>query len=184
MRAYKGFRKDLTCRGHKFREGEVNVTQKANCVKNGFHCAEDPLDCFSYYPELEDSVYCLVEAAGDIDEDGWDSKISCTELTIIKRLTVREMVEEALRLRQERPYRYAGECEEIAEGNSCGRGYAVARGARPKARGNMGDVIGLAEEAGDPIRIISYAAVEIDGEAYKPGIWYTIKDGKVQEAEG
>ena len=45
MKAYKGFNKGLTCRGYQFKADEVNVTKEANCVRNGFHCAENPLDC-------------------------------------------------------------------------------------------------------------------------------------------
>ena len=67
-----------------------NVTDKANCRQNGFHCAEDPLDCLSYYSDIHRAVFCLVDAGGDIDEDDCDSKISCTELTILKELTLDE----------------------------------------------------------------------------------------------
>lgn len=48
MYAYKGFEPDLSCRGYRFVMGK-NVTPEANCASNGFHCAEDPLDCLSYY---------------------------------------------------------------------------------------------------------------------------------------
>ena len=54
MIAYKGFRPGLICRGYQFVMG-LNTTEKANCRENGFHCAEDPLDCLSYYSSLEHS---------------------------------------------------------------------------------------------------------------------------------
>ena len=85
MIAYKGFLPGLICRGYQFRMG-LNVTEKANCAHNGFHCAEDPLDCLRYYGDINHAEYYIVDAGGDIDEDGVDSKISCTELTILKRL--------------------------------------------------------------------------------------------------
>ena len=44
MIAYKGFRPGMICIGYQFQMG-LNVTEKANCRQNGFHCAEDPLDC-------------------------------------------------------------------------------------------------------------------------------------------
>ncbi len=47
MIAYKGFRPGMICIGYQFQMG-LNVTEKANCRQNGFHCAEDPLDCLSY----------------------------------------------------------------------------------------------------------------------------------------
>lgn len=76
MIAYKGFRPGLICRGYQFVMG-LNTTEKANCRENGFHCAEDPLDCLSYYSSLEHSEYYIVNAGGDIDEDEHDSKIAC-----------------------------------------------------------------------------------------------------------
>ena len=50
MYAYKGFEPDLSCRGYRFVMGK-NVTPEANCASNGFHCAEDPLDCLTYYSD-------------------------------------------------------------------------------------------------------------------------------------
>ena len=44
MIAYKGFKPGLVCRGYQFHMG-LNITDKANCRANGFHCAENPLDC-------------------------------------------------------------------------------------------------------------------------------------------
>ena len=67
--AYKGFHKGLTCMGYQFVMGK-NVTEKANCRENGFHCAENPLDCLNYYPDIGNSEYCIVAAGGDLDEDG------------------------------------------------------------------------------------------------------------------
>ena len=53
--AFKGFDKDLTCtnRGntYQYRLGMWNEEDKANCGINGMHCAENPLDCLSYYPD-------------------------------------------------------------------------------------------------------------------------------------
>lgn len=52
MYAYKGFEPDLSCRGYRFVMGK-NVTPEANCASNGFHCAENPLDCLSYCSKRE-----------------------------------------------------------------------------------------------------------------------------------
>ena len=83
MIAYKGFQKDLKCRGFQFQEYGINETEKANCRQNGFHCAENPLDCLCYYPNWKNSAYYIVDASGDLDEDGEDSKISCTKMRLI-----------------------------------------------------------------------------------------------------
>lgn len=104
MLAYKGFDKGLICRDYQFNPG-LNVTEKANCAKNGFHCAENPLDCFNYYPNIKNSEYYIVDAGGDIDEDERDSKISCTHLTILKRLTLKDLLLHSLAYINDHPFR-------------------------------------------------------------------------------
>jgi hypothetical protein len=46
MRAFKGFNKDLTCRGYQYEEGKEFHTERAECCDTGFHACEYPLDCF------------------------------------------------------------------------------------------------------------------------------------------
>ena len=104
MYAYKGFEPDLSCRGYRFVMGK-NVTPEANCASNGFHCAENPLDCLSYYGDMNRSIYCLVQPGGDIDEDDRDSKIACTELTILRQLTRKEFFLHALAYMVDHPGR-------------------------------------------------------------------------------
>ena len=94
MYVYKMFNKGLICRGYKFKEG-LNECDHATCVREGFHAAENPLDCLSYYPDFDNSECWLCYADGDIHEDGTDSKISCTCLEILRRLEKHEFVVEA-----------------------------------------------------------------------------------------
>ena len=65
MRAYKAFKPDLICisgsNKYQYRKGIINREREANCVKNGMHCAENPLDCLSYY-SWQGNVFYLVEA--------------------------------------------------------------------------------------------------------------------------
>lgn len=61
MKAYKGFnKKDMTCRGFQFKEGETYHEDNAELCRSGFHACEDPLDCFKCYEPVE-SVYHEVE---------------------------------------------------------------------------------------------------------------------------
>ena len=48
-KAFKGFNKDLTCRGFQYEEGKEFETERAECCEEGFHACEYPLDCFGYY---------------------------------------------------------------------------------------------------------------------------------------
>jgi len=79
MNAFKGFNKDMTCRGFQFKEGETYHEEKAKLCDSGFHACEDPLDCFDYYAPSE-SVFHEVELEEVTDEKENDSK--CVGKTI------------------------------------------------------------------------------------------------------
>jgi len=83
IKGYKGFDKDLKCRGFQYETGE-DYEQEGNikaCSK-GFHFCEDPLNVFEYYPPA-DSRYCEVDGDGKIDkEDGRDSKVAASKIHI------------------------------------------------------------------------------------------------------
>lgn len=50
VKAYKGFDKDLKCRGRQYTEGvEDHVSDVARLCKEGVHACERPLDVFGYY---------------------------------------------------------------------------------------------------------------------------------------
>lgn len=50
IKGYKGFNKDMTCRGYKYEEGKIyEMKENPECCKNGFHFCEYPLDCLNYY---------------------------------------------------------------------------------------------------------------------------------------
>ena len=170
MIAYKGFYPGLICRGYQFVMG-LNVTEQANCAANGFHCAEDPLDCLTYYSNMEQSEYYLVDAGGDVDEDERDSKIACTELTIIKKLKREEFFLHALAYMVDHPGREWN--HHVKKDQSRAQyGFAVVRGADPIASGKKGDILAFAKEAPDTNKIIQVAMVRVDGKQIKPNQWY------------
>ena len=143
MIAYKGFHPGMVCIGYQFQMG-LNVTKEANCRQNGFHCAEDPLDCLSYYSDVDHSEYYIVNAGGDIDEDEFDSKISCTELTVLRRLTKEELFTLGLAFMADHPKRKWNSHVKKDKAMAC-CGYAVVRGVDPVAQGSRkGDVLAFA----------------------------------------
>lgn len=179
MIAYKGFQPGLICLDYQFVMG-LNTTAEANCGANGFHCAENPLDCLSYYGDMECSEYCLVQPGGDIDEDERDSKIACTELTIIKKLEREEFFIHALAYMVDHPGRkWNGKVCKCQGKAQCG--YAVVRGADPVASGKKGDILAFAKETPAGDKIVQIALVRVDGRKIKPNTWYDInlKERKV-----
>lgn len=172
MIAYKGFHPGLICRGYQFVMG-LNVTEKANCRANGFHCAEDPLDCLTYYPNMEQSEYCLVDASGDVDEDDGDSKIACTELTILKKLKREEFFLHALAYMVDHPGREWNNL--VQKDTGCTKyGFAIVRGADPVASGKKGDILAFAKESPDCKKIVQITITQVDGKKIKAGVWYDV----------
>jgi len=175
--AYKAFEPGFVCRGVAFKGiGEKNVTPEANCVKNGWHCAEDPADCLRYYPNVARSVYCIVDVGGDVDEDAVDSKISCTELTILRVLPLTDYFLHILLYMAKHPDK---ECyaERKVRGEAQ-NGYVIVRGKNPHAMGKEGDILALArEEDGEIVQIAVYT---VDGKDV-PADTYIDIDGKVEK---
>ena len=178
MRAFKAFNSDMTCtfgKGkYQYAEGETFTEPRAQAHETGFHCAEYILDCLRYYPESRDIVICPVEALGDIDEDGQDTKISCTILKVGQKLTWEEVVLEAIRYLIKHP-KFQDPQIKREKGESSGL-YCIVRGESPIAAGVKGTILGMIQE--DPHgKVQSVAIYKVNGKEIRPGRYYNI-DGK------
>ena len=60
MKCYKGFDKDLKCRGFQYEIGKEYEEDAADICHKGFHACENPMDVFGYYSPA-DSRYCEVD---------------------------------------------------------------------------------------------------------------------------
>ena len=95
IKSFKGFNKDMTCRGFQYEEGKEYETDKAVACEEGFHACEYPLDCLSYYNPAE-SVYHEVEQSGDISRDSDDTKIASTKIKIGASISIAGLVKMAI----------------------------------------------------------------------------------------
>ena len=91
MKAYKGFNKDMTCRGFQFEEGKTYEEEMASLCNNGFHACENPLDCFNYYSPGQ-SVFREVELEDVSEERQEDSKVCGKKITVGAELDVAGIV--------------------------------------------------------------------------------------------
>ena len=81
MKAYKGFDKDLKCRGYQYEIGKTYEEPKAELCKSGFHACKVPLDVLEYYSPAN-SRYCEVDLDGVSDEQSDDSKVAGSKIKI------------------------------------------------------------------------------------------------------
>ena len=87
MKLYKGFDKNMQCRGFQFEEGKTYIHDgKIKLCKQGFHACENPLDCFNYYSTAE-SIYREVEMEDVSDERKEDSKVAGKSIKIGARIS-------------------------------------------------------------------------------------------------
>ena len=101
---YKGFDKNLQCRGFQFKEGETYTHDgPVKACSSGFHFCENPLDIFHYYAPSE-SVFHEVEGGGQTDQHSYDSKIACTEIKIGASLKLHDFIGASLKFLFSRKY--------------------------------------------------------------------------------
>ena len=87
MKLYKGFDKNMQCRGFQFEEGKTYIHDgEIKLCEKGFHACENPLDCFNYYSPAE-SIYREVEMEGISSEREEDSKVAGKSIKIGARIS-------------------------------------------------------------------------------------------------
>ena len=207
MKSYKGFNKDMTCRGKQYAEGETYEEKAASCCDYGMHACEYPLDVFGYYPPGQ-SVYHEVEQDGELSRDGDDTKVASTVLKVGARLGIPGLVHAAIEYTKSRctmentdpKMATAGDYGAATAGNSGAatagykgaatsrgqsasgeNGLSVSRGNGVKVKGGLGAILVIAEEKKDSYDIDHWKAVVVDGEKIKADTWYMLKDGELVE---
>ena len=150
MKAFKGFNKDLTCRGFQYEEGKEFETERAEVCEEGFHACEYPLDCFGYYNPAQ-SVYHEVELDGDIDTSNKeDSKVCATKIKVGAKINIAGLVKCAIDFTMARAKKEAGSDERnvfaSATGN-CGASSATGYKGASSATDPTGVALAWGHEA-------------------------------------
>ena len=140
IKSYKGFNKDMTCRGFQYEEGKEYEEETADVCHSGFHACEHPLDCLGYYSPNE-SVYHEVEQSGEFDRGEDDSKVASTKIKVGVRLDVAGLVKAAIDFTMSRVKKEARSDEDYgassATGN-CGASSATGDYGASSATGYCG----------------------------------------------
>ena len=139
---YKGFNKDMTCRGFQFEEGKEYEEPVAKVRDSGFHSCEYPLDCFRHYAPAE-SVYHEVEVSGDIDKNNGDkeTKVASTKIKIGAEINIAGLVKAAIEYTTKHTKKEQDSSGDYGASSATGyRGASSATGYRgaSSATGNCG----------------------------------------------
>ena len=134
--AYKAMDKNMQCRGKQYEVGKTYHEDKADCCHAGMHACENPLDVLHYYP-LSDGIRIFkVECGGDISrEDGKDTKLACTELTVEAEIKIADMVKLGVKAVMDRVNKNVKGTKNKASGN-CSTGAASGDKSTGAASGN------------------------------------------------
>lgn len=184
MRAYKAFNAQLQATMGKgtfqFAPGETYEETECKCARNGFHCAENPLCVLTYYSSM-DARFFLVEAGGDINQDGAGSRISCTRITLLKELTRPQLAAHACLYMQRYQDRDTESGYVKEDKGECTRkgDFLIVRGKSPMAAGVKGSYLFLVQEKQRSKEISGIYPVYVDGEEIQENVWYRIKEGEL-----
>ena len=194
MKAYKGFDKELKCRGFQYEVGKEYETDSAKLCDRGFHACENPLHTLRYYAP-GDSRYCEVELDATEERENGDSKRVGKRIRIETEIGLKGLIEAGVKFvfdkcegatERSASGEYGNAAASGRSGNaSTKNGVAAAIGFSGKAKGDcVGSYIVLADwrfEDG-AWTLHGVESRKVDGESIKAGVWYTMKDGEVVEA--
>ena len=208
IHSYKGFDKDLKCRGFAYEIGkDYEKDGKIKCCNNGFHACEFPLDVFNYYAPGGNSRYCTVTQSGVTDKKGGDSKVASSKIHIETEIGLDGIIKAGVKFILDKvnwknqkesntgdysaatntgDYSAATNTGDQSAAKASGKeSIAIVTGKDSKAAGALGDWIVLTERGewnGDTCPIKEVKAFKVDGEKIKADTFYKLVDGEAVEA--
>ncbi|OQB43929.1 MAG: hypothetical protein BWY02_02933 [bacterium ADurb.Bin157] len=115
MIAYKGFDKNMQCRGYQYKEGEeYTASGDISICENGFHACDNPLDVFKYYRPDGTNKFHVVDCSGDINrKENEDSKFACEKLKVGAEVNLATMIKVGV----EAIFKHTKDIKETSSGN-------------------------------------------------------------------
>ena len=195
MKVYKATDKDMKCRDFQYELGKTaEVEGDIELCKNGLHACEMPLDVLGYYAPGDGSRYFEAEMEDVSEKRSDDTKRVGKKLTLSAEIGIPGLVKAQVKYvkaqcdfdnaikkaNAEKENRATGESGAAsATGKGC---VAMTTGFSGRVMGEIGNAIVCVErkENGEIAAILSAV---VDGKTLKPGVWYTVKNGRWQEVE-
>ncbi|MBS4048085.1 MAG: hypothetical protein KG075_17195 [Alphaproteobacteria bacterium] len=95
--AYKGFDKNLQCRGYQYKIGETFTHDgPVKQCESGFHACQNPLDVLDHYGLGDGNRFARVILGGKIDRSD-DRKWASAEITITAELKLPDLIADAIK---------------------------------------------------------------------------------------
>lgn len=208
IKGYKGFDKELKCRGFLYEvDKEYEQGGEIKCCNNGFHFCENPFDVFSYYPP-NDSRYCEVHGSGKYDKDNDDSKVSVSKIKIGFEIGLKGLIDAGIKFILDKVNWEESKAtntgnqsaatntgDQSAATNTGDRSaasvegfesIAIVTGYDCKAKGSLGCWIVLTERGewdGNTYPIKCVKSFKVDGKKVKSNTWYKLINGKLTKCE-
>ena len=92
IKAYKGFDKNMQCRGYQYEVGkEYDMDGDIKCCNRGFHACKSPLEVWDYYDMLN-SRFAEVEQSCKIDEEENSTKVCSSHIKIKAELKLADII--------------------------------------------------------------------------------------------
>ena len=202
MKCYKGFDKDLKCRGFQYEIGKEYEENAADICRKGFLACENPMDVFGYYNPA-DSRYCEVDLDTN-EQTEKDSKRVGKKIKIETEIGLSGLIQAGVKSILEKvDFKSAKESntgDQSAATNTGNRSaatntgdwsaatvggaesIAVVTGYGSKAKGAVGCWLVLTERD-EKMHILGVRAVCVDGETIKADTFYMLKNGAITKVD-
>ena len=202
MKCYKGFDKDLKCRGFQYEIGKEYEENTADICHKDFHACENPMDVFGYYNPA-DSRYCEVDLDTN-EQTVEDSKRVGKKIKIETEIGLSGLIQAGVKFILEKvDFKSAKESNTGDWSAATNTGYrsaatntgdwsaatvggaesiAVVTGYGSKAKGAVGCWLVLTERD-EKMHILGVQAVCVDGETIKADTFYMLKNGAITEVD-
>ena len=200
--AYKGFDKDLKCRGFQYKVGkEYEMDRDIKCCGRGFHACEYPMDVFGYYSPV-DSRFCQVAQSGGIDKGG--EKTASSKIHVQCEIGLKGIIDASVKFILDKvnwkdknttntgDWSAATNTGNWSAATNTGNwsaatvegkdSVAIVTGKDSKARGSLGCWLVLTERD-ENYHIKEVRAVKVDGKSIKADTFYELVGGEFKEVK-
>ena len=186
--AYKGFDKDLKCRGFQYEVGKEYELPKGESVSvcsNGFHACESPLEVLDYYfmdGSANLSRFCEVEQSGEFSKEVDSTKVASSKIKIKKEITFADLINSGVEwLKEKTSNDGGGDSAQI-----CSSGYRAKIGSSGNDAkiGSSGDCTRIASSGGNAHIGSSGYSAKIGSSGYSAKIGSSGNDARIASSGG